>query len=551
VDIVPKRLKDLYQKLSKPTQENNELWFSLYNLLQQGQVKYYDKNPETYIKEGYVTNPHVYATINKITQPLSMVPFQVYEVVDEKLLTKSMQAKDNNELVMSKLFASKALKPLDGDMMGLNKMFKKPNECQTWAEFVQENVGFKLLLGNSFTYGLEPVMGQRPEGGQEARFFSKLYNLPAQFVEIITGDWQQPIKAYKLLTNSRVTFEASKVLHRKYWNPDYSSEGSFSFAHTLSSLTGGATSGDNYYGMSPLSPLCRVVKRSNDAYTASMRMLENGIPAGILSRVGKGLNSTERDGLEKAYQKRFGGSNNKNKILFASTEMKWQSLGMNSVDMQLLDSNQADLKDIARVYRVPLPLLTSEASTMDNMNVASKSLWHDAIIPELNDLRSSLNMFLVEGWEAQTGKKLFIDYDLSGIAVMQANIKEQSERLLKEMEKGIWTPNEVRNALGGDVIDDDSFMDSRLLSNSLKIESRDKAVMEGVSVVLNMPISAEGKTNLLIEEYGFTQEQAETILRPAGAKNNTLEILKSLSPLLANKLVEQLSPEEIRALLNT
>ena len=74
--------------------------------------------------------------------------------------------------------------------------------------------------------------------------------------------------------------------------------------------------------------------------------------------------------------------------------------------------------------------------------------------------------------------------------------------------------------------------------------------MDGINVVLNMPISSDAKQRLLISDYDFTEDEAVAVLAPAGAKNTQLDILGSLSPLLANKLVEKLSDEEIRKLLN-
>jgi Mg/Co/Ni transporter MgtE len=73
--------------------------------------------------------------------------------------------------------------------------------------------------------------------------------------------------------------------------------------------------------------------------------------------------------------------------------------------------------------------------------------------------------------------------------------------------------------------------------------------MEGVAVVLGMPISSEAKASLLSDQFEFTTEQSAAIIAPAGKANSTLELLGSLSPLLANKLIEKLTDEEIRELL--
>ena len=94
------------------------------------------------------------------------------------------------------------------------------------------------------------------------------------------------------------------------------------------------------------------------------------------------------------------------------------------------------------------------------------------------------------------------------------------------------------------------FSEVEALQSDKKTEAeKDKIIMDGVNVIMNMPISSAAKQSLLINDYNFTQEQAEVIVAPVGRANPTLETLKSLSPLLANKLLEKLSDEEIKALL--
>ena len=95
------------------------------------------------------------------------------------------------------------------------------------------------------------------------------------------------------------------------------------------------------------------------------------------------------------------------------------------------------------------------------------------------------------------------------------------------------------------------FSEVEALQSDKKTEAeKDKIRMDGINVVVNMPISTEGKEELLVSDYDMSRDEAQAILKPSGVKNSTLEILKSLSPLLANKLVDKLSDEEVRELLN-
>jgi hypothetical protein len=49
---------------------------------------------------------------------------------------------------------------------------------------------------------------------------------------------------------------------------------------------------------------------------------------------------------------------------------------------------------------------------------------------------------------------------------------------------------------------------------------KDKIVLDGVSVIMNMPISSEAKSLLLVDSYGFTDEDAAIIVAPNQIENN-------------------------------
>ena len=50
-----------------------------------------------------------------------------------------------------------------------------------------------------------------------------------------------------------------------------------------------------------------------------------------------------------------------------------------------------------------------------------------------------------------------------------------------------------------------------LQQDKKKEAEKDKIKMEGVNVVLNMPISQNGKKDLLVNEYGYSEILAESI----------------------------------------
>ena len=416
--------KELIEKSIK-TDPNNQLNRALHSMLINGNVEFYDQEIETFIDKGYLFNPHAYTVINFIARSISQVPFKVFEVKYKKSLEKYIQCKALNDHAGKNLYAEKAMEQVTSG--GLVNLMKQPNENQGMAEFLFEAIGFKKLTGNRFIYGLSPV-------GFDDNLFTSMYNMPSQLTEIIVGDWMQPVKGYKLaITHDRtLDLECSKVLHQKEWNPN-----------SVNSVR-------TPYGLSPMQPLLRSLQRSNESYDASLGLMKNGIPAGILSNNSDLVMTPDMvDKMESAYKSKFGGGKNKNKVLFSAANVSWEEIGMKSQDMELLASNMADLRDFCRVYAIPTMLVSdTENSTFNNVTEAKKSVWMENFIPELDQFRDGLNRWLVPAWNKKDGKEYFVDYDLTAVPVLQVDLDKLSDRLMKEMEQGMWSPNEVRSMLG-------------------------------------------------------------------------------------------------------
>lgn len=485
MEIFGFELKKIKAEAKLPTNKtevnSNQLHRALYQMLMENNVIKYDCDNTTFIKKGYNFNPHAYSVINFICRNISQVPFKAYKVTDKKHLRNYLETK-GDDVLNKNLYRSKSLELVENS--GLSQLLIRPNEVQGWSEFIFESIGFKKITGNAYTYGLEPV-------GFDG-LYTKLYNMPSHITEIVSGTWQEPVKGYKIYWTFDKALEISKenILHQKEWNPDYQQDGSA------------------LYGLSPMQPLLRPLQRSNESYDASLALMANGAPAGVLSNeMDKVMAPEQVDLAQENLTKKFGGGKNKNKIAVSATKVNWQSIGLSSVDLEILESNNADLRDFCRVFGVPSVLISdTEQSTYNNVSEAKKSVWQELFIPELNSLRDGLNRWLVPGWSAKDGVDYFIDYDVAAIPALQINLQEASARLISEMEHGLWSPNEVRAMLGKEIGEDEK-LNKRMLSANL----------------------------IVVGEK----------------KNQLLEILASVSPLVANKLLESLTPEQIATIFNT
>ena len=434
------------RKQSLSTQDNNQLWEQLYFNIGKNFVEKLDpKKARDYIEKGYVINPLIYSTINILLREIKQVEWGVFEVKEEKAHRENMRMKSFGRANESREFMYKGLEPFNNT--DLKNLLSRPNECQSFTEFIEESFGYWYLTGNSFIYGLTPT-------GFDSELWTKVYNMPSQYTKIKANGWMQPVQAYTIDWSQRQQLiEAERVFHYKKFNPNYSQEG------------------HNLYGMSPMSPLCTVVNRSNENYNAGLALIENGMPAGMLSTTNgsRPMSEPEITAADAAIKKKYGGGKNANKIMVTSAPLKWHKMGLNVGDMQLLESNKADAQDIAKVYGIPLPLVDNDASTYNNVQEAKTGLWQNVIMPDLSGFAEGFGNWLLAGYRKKTGKNLVLDFDASAVPALQDDLNSLSTRLIGEMEKGIWTPNEVKRMLGRPLDSNAPHLDKYILSNNLTI----------------------------------------------------------------------------------
>lgn len=461
----------------------NELQKVVYQWLLNNTVVGYSKDPNTFIEKGYKWNPHAYTVVSYIARNLSQIHFYSYEVMDRKAHRDYIGYKSEGRLVEARLYQKKAMKIVEKG--GLADVLRQPNSEQGWSKYMFEKIGHKKITGNAFTYG-------RPPAGYEKNAFRELYVAPSQLMEVVTGDWREPVKGYKLVYSPgmKEDLDVHEIMHQKEWNPSADTNGS----HPL--------------GMSPMEALIRSLQRSNQSYDANLALLVNGAPAGVLSNDSdKIMTPPQVDAQEAAFNKKWGGGVNRNKVMHAATKLSWQQIGLNAVDLQLLESNKADLGDFCRAYGIDVIIFDQDQSSYNNKLQAKKAVWEDTFIPELNAERDDLNRWLAPGWSEVHGKEYYIDFDLSNVPCLQLDYNTLSQRLQGEAKLGWWTAYDALVMLGVDADPDDQSLRRRYIDQSL---------------------------------------------RPVGQEvHPTLQMLMTMNPQTAAKFLDSLSPEQITTIINS
>jgi HK97 family phage portal protein len=299
------------------------------------------------------------------------------------------------------------------------------------------------------TTGNEIQYGVRGVGSQA---FSERWNLAPQFItpkvtNLITGP---KATSYKYSYSDTVyTLDTEEVMHLRKFNPDPSSENAV-------------------MGLSPLSAAYRTLVASNEVITADASLIKNKGAIGLLTSKGQRPNTPEEGkAIDKALKTKIGGGENYGSVKVTSGNFDFIKFAMSPADLQILESGVVKLRDLCSVYGVNSRMFNDpKGASFNNAKQDTKDFYVNGVLPPLNNDISHFNKFYVPGWNDRDNANYVLEADTSSIEALQEDKKLEAEK--------------------------------------------DKIIMDGVSVVLNMPISPEGKQRLLIDNYGF--EEADAII---------------------------------------
>lgn len=136
-----------------------------------------------------------------------------------------------------------------------------------------------------------------------------------------------------------------------------------------------------------------------------------------------------------------------------SDGLKWRPITTSAADMQMIESREQLIRDIARIYRIPAHLIgaTGDSQTYQNVEQASLNFLTHTIMPWLRRIEISLSRLLDDGTD--------VTFDTSVLLRTDALTRAQVNQINVEM--GARTPNEVRQIEGLEPFDGgDKFVQS-------------------------------------------------------------------------------------------
>lgn len=198
-------------------------------------------------------------------------------------------------------------------------------------------------------------------------------------------------------------------------------------------------------GIGPLQAAAKAVDIDVDQMNFNKSAMQNrGVLEGIFAfkeRIDNDVYQVTKQRIKEMFGRKKGGGNERDIGVIGSNAV-YQRLSLTPAELDFLESRKFSREEIFIIFGIPLPLAgVSDSTTYNNITTARVIFWESTLVPILEDLKNSLNhyfkQYLPEGLE--------IDFDLSQIAVLRKDKKEQVEiaKLLSEIGVPVSHINEL------------------------------------------------------------------------------------------------------------
>jgi HK97 family phage portal protein len=117
--------------------------------------------------------------------------------------------------------------------------------------------------------------------------------------------------------------------------------------------------------------------------------------------------------------------------------LKWRSVTTSAADMQMLEHKESIIRDIARVYRIPLHLVLGtggDSQTYQNLEALGSAFFQYTLLGWVRRLENTFSEMLPAGTEVRFNPAEFLRADL------MTRVKAQQIQIMS----GTLTPNEAR-----------------------------------------------------------------------------------------------------------
>jgi len=270
--------------------------------------------------------------------------------------------------------------------------------------------------------------------------------LPSNHIEIQTNDnFFLPNLKYQFdIGKTQRTYNNEELEHIKFFNPSY---------YSIE---------DSYKGLSVFEVAYNVVQVGNDRWDAAAHLFQNRGMAGLITDMSnRPMKPKEQSLVQNAFNKKTTGTDKYGGIHVTNKDLKYIPMAMSATDLQLIEQGVISLRAMCNVFGLDSSLFNDPANkTFNNRLEAEKALYTNAVMPLANKIAAKHNSYIVKNHYPDGNYRMRKDF--SYVEALQKDKKQEAEK--------------------------------------------DKIVMDGINVILNMPISNESKVLMIKENYKVSEE---------------------------------------------
>jgi HK97 family phage portal protein len=291
----------------------------------------------------------------------------------------------------------------------VGKLLANPNPFETIAEMFYKFVFHIKLTGNSY-------------------WPRALYTLNPKRVKIVL-DPREGIVGYVYRINGvDVPYEVNEVIHFRNPHPD-----------------------NDYYGLGDIEAAEDLFHENINRSKWSQQFWKNGAsPAGILVCKENITDQVAFDQVKARWKKEYGGSDNSGKMAFLTGDWSFHALGMTAQEMENLEASRFNLESIFQLHGIPLTVAgLDKAANRDTGRQDDLRFRRYTVKPNIKILSDTLQSDLVNGF----GQNLTLAFELAGLI----DVENITTNYVPWFDRGVASPNDIRELLGLERIDDPLF----------------------------------------------------------------------------------------------
>lgn len=203
-------------------------------------------------------------------------------------------------------------------------------------------------------------------------------------------------------------------------------------------------------GQSPLKAASAEVMQHISGNEHNVSLLKNGGRVSLVFNFDADLNDDDFQATKERVLAQYGGPQNAGNIgVTSGGKLKIEELGKSNKDMDYANLQLMATRAVALQYKVPLPLVTTDAATFNNYVEAKLALYDDAVLPLADRIFAGLTNLLVPRYGLDPSK-VTITYDEDNITALE---KRRNENLKLRKELNLESTDELREAIGKEPVD--------------------------------------------------------------------------------------------------